>query len=251
MYPMVVGPPLIWFLPPWYVSAFMPEFADQYASMGDKAGDVAYLKYICTNVMPSSRCMVGLNVCNVRCNDVFLWIQKNRNAGIRDSPRQSIVRKNATIKKSWLLRHNNHHDGYHHYLDWFVSINSTSLEPIRHRNECWCIDWLPMLIPVLLGMWIRKTPDWAGLVNTQLWWLRFLHLVFRFQAEDIENPFGLETALTGRECRPLEGRSKLAAHVVFIRVVTSIILTFKRQRPNAVERVRKKLHQLFTNWNHR
>ncbi|MEF1215951.1 transporter, partial [Vibrio alginolyticus] len=50
---MIVGP-IIWFLPPWYVAAFMPDFAEQYGSVG---GDAAYLAFV-QNVMPAG--MVGL-----------------------------------------------------------------------------------------------------------------------------------------------------------------------------------------------
>ncbi len=103
-----------------------------------------------------------------------------------------------------------------------------------------------MLIPVLLGMWIRKTPDWAGWATLIVG--GFVSYIFgiSLQAEDIEHLFGLEQALTGREWGDLKVGLSLAAHVVF--TGGFFILTTKFYRGLSPER-EKEVEQLFTNWN--
>ncbi|MFA0588856.1 transporter, partial [Vibrio sp. 10N.222.51.B2] len=104
----------------------------------------------------------------------------------------------------------------------------------------------PMLIPVLLGMWIRKTPDWAGWSTLVVG--GFVSYIFgiSLQAEDIEHLFGMETALTGREWSDLKVGLSLAAHVVF--TGGYFMLTSRFYKGLSPER-EKEVDQLFTNWN--
>jgi Na+/proline symporter len=104
----------------------------------------------------------------------------------------------------------------------------------------------PMLIPVLLGMWVRKTPDWAGWATLVVG--GFVSYIFgiALTAEDIQNWFGLEQALTGREWSDLKVALSLAAHVVltggFFVATTAI---YKGRTPEREAEVEK----LFENWN--
>ncbi len=77
----------------------MPDFALEYASMGDKAGDAA-LPSIRTNIIAAG--MVGLLMSsNVRCNNVFygfgVWTRAQ--ASYMLNYYSPILRQNATQKE--------------------------------------------------------------------------------------------------------------------------------------------------------
>ncbi|CAK2706061.1 membrane hypothetical protein [Vibrio crassostreae] len=242
---MVVGP-LIWFLPPWYVSAFMPEFAEQYTSMGDKAGDAAYLAFV-QNVMPAG--MVGLLMSAMFAATMSSMDSGlNRNAGIFVMNFYSpILRKNATQKELVIVSKLTTI-----MMGVIIIAIGLFINSLRHLSlfdivmNVGALIGFPMLIPVLLGMWIRKTPDWAGWSTLVVG--GFVSYIFgiSLQAEDIENLFGLETALTGREWSDLKVGLSLAAHVVF--TGGYFIMTSRFYKGLTPER-EKEVDQLFTNWN--
>ncbi|MGC9404294.1 sodium:solute symporter family transporter [Vibrio genomosp. F10 str. 9ZC157] len=242
---MVVGP-LIWFLPPWYVSAFMPDFALQYASMGDKAGDAAYLAFV-QNVMPAG--MVGLLMSAMFAATMSSMDSGlNRNAGIfvmnfyspilrKDATQRElvIVSKVTTIAMGLLI------------ISIGLFINS-----LRHLSlfdivmNVGALIGFPMLIPVLLGMWIRKTPDWAGWSTLVVGGIVSYAFGISMQAGHIESLFGLEQELTGREWNDLKVGLSLAAHVLF--TGGYFMLTTRFYKGLSPER-EKEVEQLFINWN--
>ncbi|MEZ8604602.1 sodium:solute symporter family protein [Vibrio splendidus] len=242
---MVVGP-LIWFLPPWYVSAFMPDFALQYASMGDKAGDAAYLAFV-QNVMPAG--MVGLLMSAMFAATMSSMDSGlNRNAGIFVMNFYSpILRQNATQKELVIVSKLTTI-----MMGVIIIAIGLFINSLRHLSlfdivmNVGALIGFPMLIPVLLGMWIRKTPDWAGWSTLIVG--GFVSYIFgiSLQAEDIEHLFGMETALTGREWSDLKVGLSLAAHVVF--TGGYFILTSRFYKGLSPER-EKEVDQLFTNWN--
>ncbi|MFA0252847.1 transporter, partial [Vibrio sp. 10N.261.45.A4] len=72
----------------------------------------------------------------------------------------------------------------------------------------------PMLIPVLLGMWIRNTPDWAAWATLIVGGIVSFIFGISLDAHHVESFFGLEQALTAREWADLKVTLSLAAHVV-------------------------------------
>ncbi|KII75365.1 sodium:solute symporter family transporter [Vibrio renipiscarius] len=239
---MIVGP-VIWFLPPWYVAAFMPDFAEQYGSVGS---DAAYLAFV-QNVMPAG--MVGLLMSAMFAATMSSMDSGlNRNAGIfvmnfyspivRPHANQKelvIVSKVTTIMMGLII------------IGIGLFINS-----LRHLSlfdivlNVGALIGFPMLIPVLLGMWIRKTPDWAGWATLVVG--GFVSYIFgiSLQAQDIENFFNLEHALTVREWSDLKVGLSLAAHVVF--TGGFFVLTTRFYKGLSPER-EQEVAQLFENWN--
>ena len=239
---MIVGP-LIWFLPSWYVAAFMPDFADQYGSVG---GDAAYLAFV-QNVMPAG--MVGLLMSAMFAATMSSMDSGlNRNAGIFVMNFYSpIMRPHASQKELVVV------SKVTTIVMGFVIIGiGLFINSLRHLSlfdivlNVGALIGFPMLIPVLLGMWVRKTPDWAGwatlIVGGIVSWVFGISL----QAEDIENWFGLEQALTGREWSDLKVALSLAAHVVFTGgFFLATTLVYKGRTPEREAEVEK----LFENWN--
>ncbi|PMH40343.1 transporter [Vibrio sp. 10N.286.49.B3] len=242
---MVVGP-LIWFLPPWYVSAFMPEFAEQYASMGDKAGDAAYLAFV-QNVMPAG--MVGLLMSAMFAATMSSMDSGlNRNAGIFVMNFYSpIVRKQASQRELVVVSKLT-------TVAMGIIIISIGLfiNSLRHLSlfdivlNVGALIGFPMLIPVLLGMWIRKTPDWSAWATLVVG--GFVSYIFgiSLQAHHIESLFGLSQELTSREWADLKVGLSLAAHVFF--TGGFFLLTALVYKPLSEER-EKEVEALFTNWN--
>lgn len=242
---MIVGP-LIWFLPPWYVSAFMPDFAGQYASMGDKAGDAAYLAFV-QNIMPAG--MVGLLMSAMFAATMSSMDSGlNRNAGIfvmnfyspvvrpHASQRELVVvSKLTTIVMGFLI------------IAIGLFINS-----LRHLSlfdivlNVGALIGFPMLIPVLLGMWIRRTPDWAGWSTLIVGGIVSFIFGLSLQASDIEHLFGLDQSLTSREWADLKVGLSLAAHVIFTGGFFLLTTLFYRGLSPQRER---EVDQLFENWN--
>lgn len=210
---MIVGP-LIWFLPPWYVSAFMPDFAAQYASMGNKAGDAAYLALV-QNIMPAG--MVGLLMSAMFAATMSSMDSGlNRNAGIFVCNfYQPILRKNATQKELVMVSKLTTV-----MMGIIIIAIGLFINSLRHLSlfdivlNVGALIGFPMLIPVLLGMWVRKTPDWAGWATLIVGGVVSYVFGISLQASDIEHLFGLDQALTGREWADLKVGLSLAAHAV-------------------------------------
>ncbi|WP_261818096.1 sodium:solute symporter family transporter [Vibrio gallicus] len=242
---MVVGP-LIWFLPPWYVAAFMPDFAGQFASMGDKAGDAAYLAFV-QKVMPAG--MVGLLMSAMFAATMSSMDSGlNRNAGVfvmnfyspilRPQASQKelmIVSKITTVVLALII------------IGIGLFINS-----LRHLSlfdivlNVGALIGFPMLIPILLGMWIRKTPDWAGWVTLIVGGVVSYIFGLAITAHDIEHLFGLDQALTSREWSDLKVGLILGAHVIFTGgffVATTLFYKGLTQEREA------EVNRLFKNWN--
>ncbi|MDF9401101.1 transporter [Vibrio sp. 1180_3] len=242
---MIVGP-LIWFLPPWYVSAFMPDFASQYASMGNKAGDAAYLAFV-QNIMPAG--MVGLLMSAMFAATMSSMDSGlNRNAGIFVCNfYQPILRKNATQKELVMVSKLTTI-----MMGIIIIAIGLFINSLRHLSlfdivlNVGALIGFPMLIPVLLGMWVRKTPDWAGWTTLIIGGVVSYVFGISLQASDIEHLFGLDQALTGREWADLKVGLSLAAHVVL--TGGFFLLTTRFYKGLSPER-EKEVDQLFENWN--
>ncbi|MDE1319731.1 Na+:solute symporter [Vibrio aestuarianus] len=242
---MIVGP-LIWFLPPWYVSAFMPDFAAQYASMGNKAGDAAYLAFV-QNIMPAG--MVGLLMSAMFAATMSSMDSGlNRNAGIFVCNfYQPILRKNATQKELVMVSKLTTV-----MMGIIIIAIGLFINSLRHLSlfdivlNVGALIGFPMLIPVLLGMWVRKTPDWASWTTLIVGGVVSYVFGISLQASDIEHLFGLDQALTGREWADLKVGLSLAAHVVL--TGGFFLLTTRFYKGLSPER-EKEVDQLFENWN--
>ncbi|MFA0623236.1 transporter [Vibrio breoganii] len=242
---MIIGP-LIWFLPPWYMAAFQPDFAAQYASMGSKAGDAAYLAFV-QNVMPAG--MVGLLMSAMFAATMSSMDSGlNRNAGIFVMNFYSpIVRPHASQKE--LVAVSKVTTIVMGLIIIGIGLFINSLKHLSLFDIVLNIGALigfPMLIPILLGMWIRKTPDWAGWATLIVGGIVSYIFGIALTADDVQNVFGLEHALTAREWADLKVGLSLAAHVVFTGgfFIASTLL-YKGLSPEREAEV----EQLFVNWN--
>lgn len=242
---MIIGP-VIWFLPPWYVSAFMPDFADAYAIMGNKAGDAAYLAFV-QEVMPAG--MVGLLMSAMFAATMSSMDSGlNRNAGIFVRNFYSpILRQTATEKELMMVS-----KLATIAMGGFIIAIGIFINSLLHLSlfdivlNVGALIGFPMLIPVLLGMWIRNTPDWSGWSTLVVGGIVSYIFGVVLTAEYVEAILSLDQPLTEREWSDLKVSVSLVAHVVITAgYFMSTQLFFKGRSPQREAEV----HELFLDWN--
>lgn len=241
---MIVGP-IIWFLPPWYVNGFItdPVLVDQLATNAD----TAYLVFV-QAVMPAG--MVGLLMAAMFAATMSSMDSGlNRNAGIFIRNFYSpILRKNQASEKELMLA------SRLATLAMGIIIISIGLfiSSLKHLSlfdivlNIGALIGFPMLIPVLLGMWIRNTPDWSGWATLIVGGVVSYVFGIALTADDIQNIFNLDTPLTGREWADLKVGLSLGAHVV---ITGGFFLgTYFFFKPRDEER-QAEVDELFHDWN--
>ena len=241
---MIVGP-IIWFLPPWYVNGFItdPVLVDQLATNAD----TAYLVFV-QSVMPAG--MVGLLMAAMFAATMSSMDSGlNRNAGIFIRNFYSpILRKNQASEKELMLA------SRLATLAMGIIIISIGLfiSSLKHLSlfdivlNIGALIGFPMLIPVLLGMWIRNTPDWSGWATLIVGGVVSYVFGIALTADDIQNIFNLDTPLTGREWADLKVGLSLGAHVV---ITGGFFLgTYFFFKPRDEER-QAEVDELFHDWN--
>ena len=243
---MIVGP-VIWFLPPWYVNAFIPDFALAYDFMGNKAGDAAYLAFV-QQVMPAG--MVGLLMAAMFAATMSSMDSGlNRNAGIFIRNFYSpVIRKDQASEKELMLASRLATVA----MGIIIIAIGLFINSLKHLSlfdivlNIGALIGFPMLIPVLLGMWVRNTPDWSGWATLLVGGIVSYIFGIALTADDIQNIFSLDTPLTGREWNDLKVGLSLAAHVV---ITGGFFLgTYFFFKPRAEDR-QAEVDELFRDWN--
>lgn len=201
---MFVGP-IIWFIPDWFVAANFPDTSTWgLDSLGKSIKDATYFVFV-RNELPIG--MIGLMLsamfaATMSSMDAAL----NRNAGIfvknfykviinkdADEKRMMIVSKISTLVFGLLIV--------------FSGLFLNTLQGTSLFNMMMMIGTLvafPMLIPSLLGYFIKKTPDWSGWATILVGSAVSYFIAFVANAEMIQHVLGLAQPLTSREWGDLQ-----------------------------------------------
>jgi len=156
---------IVWFIPPWASATLYPNAADGYTQLGNKANDAVYLVFA-KNAMPVGTVgllMAGLFAASMSSMDSAL----NKNAGI-------FIR---SIYEPFLAKRNKHQsdDKKMVRLSQFISFISglgviaaalyfSSLKELSLFELMMSVSTMvqvPMMVPLLFGILIKKTPAWA------------------------------------------------------------------------------------------
>ena len=167
---MAVGS-IIWFIPPWASAILYPEAASAYPELGNKAADAIYLVFT-RNAMPVGMVgllLAGLFAASMSSMDSAL----NKNAGIivRSVYQPFLEKRGRQIDDKKLLR-----------LSMLISLVSGILVIamalfFKSLKELSLFDLMmslsamiqvPLLIPLIVGLFIKKTPKWASWVTVAL-----------------------------------------------------------------------------------
>lgn len=206
---------IIWFIPPWVTAIIYPDAAQAYPELGKKASDAVYLVFA-RNVMPTGTVgllMAGLFAATMSSMDSAL----NRNSGVFVRSFYSpIVRKGKADDKE-LLRAGQIVCIVNGILvilmaQFFNSLKHLSLFELMMQVAT--LLQSPILVPLFLGIIIRKTPKWAPWATVVFGMFVSWSVVQVFTPQYVASWFGVED-LTKREISELKVIITIAAHLFF------------------------------------
>ncbi|WP_165313759.1 sodium:solute symporter family protein [Vibrio ziniensis] len=210
---MMVFGAIIWFIPPWASAIMYPDAAAAYPNLGAKASDAVYLVFA-RETMPLGTVgllMAGLFAATMSSMDSAL----NRNSGIFvRSFYATIVRKGKANDKE-LLRAGQIACTINGILvilmaQFFSSLKHLSLFDLMMQVAT--LLQSPILVPLFLGILIRKTPKWAPWATVVFGMFVSWLVVNVFTPSYVANWFGIEE-LTRREAGEMKTMITIAAHL--------------------------------------
>lgn len=155
---------IIWFIPPWASAILYPDAAAAYPELGNKAADAVYLVFA-RNAMPVGTVgllLAGLFAASMSSMDSAL----NKNSGIfiRSIYQPYLMRRNKTVSDSYLLNMSKLLSFASGILVIFMALFFKSLKEFSLFDLMMSVSAMiqvPILIPLILGIFIKKTPSWA------------------------------------------------------------------------------------------
>lgn len=211
---MLIGP-VIWFMPAWYMAAFHGDTSTwEVMNMGNKIKEATFLVFV-KKTMPVG--MVGLMMSAMFAATMSSMDSAlNRNAGIFVKNFYSkFINKNADEKKELIV--GKAVTTIFGFLIIATGLFLNSLKDLSLFNAMMYVSTLisvPLLLPTLLGFFIKKTPDWAA------WGTLLVGLIVSYVAsviitpEMVQNLLGLEVPFTKREAADLTVVIGMVGHIV-------------------------------------
>lgn len=207
---------LVWFIPPWASAILYPDAAAAYPELGNKAGDAVYLVFA-RNAMPVGTVgllLAGLFAASMSSMDSAL----NKNAGIfvRSVYQPFLDKRNKAVSDQQLLNVSRLLSFISGILVIFMALFFKSLKELSLFDLMMSVSTMiqvPLLIPLIVGLFIRKTPRWAP------WATVLLGLFVSWFMKDVLTPqvfaswIGMNE-LTAREVVDMNLMLTLAAHIV-------------------------------------
>ena len=209
---MAVGS-LIWFIPPWASAILYPEAATQYAALGGKASDAVYLVFA-ENTMPAGT--VGLLVAGIFAATMSSMDSAlNRNSGIFvRSFWTPVVCKNKPGSEKSQLRVGQITCIVNGIIVILVAQLFANLKELSLFELMMTVSTLassPILVPLFMGMFIKKTPRWAA------WGTVVFGMFVSWLCVNVFTPAALGDLLgiefTGREASEMRNMIAIAAHL--------------------------------------
>lgn len=222
---------IIWFIPPWASAILYPDAASAYPELGNKAGDAIYLVFT-RNAMPQGTVgllLAGLFAASMSSMDSAL----NKNAGIFI---RSVYQPFAAKR--------GRQPGDDQLLNWsrmvslvsgliviamalfFKSLKELSLFDLMMSVSA--MVQVPLLIPLILGLFIKKTPQWAPWVTVLLGLFVSWFMQNVFTPQVFADLVGMQE-LTRREAGDVNLMLTLAAHVFITAGFFSLTPLFYRE----------------------
>jgi Na+/proline symporter len=206
---------LVWFIPPWASAILYPDAAAAYPELGNKAGDAVYLVFT-RNAMPLGTVgllLAGLFAASMSSMDSAL----NKNAGIfvRSVYQPFLDKRNRPADERHLLNVSRLLSFLSGIVVILMALYFKSLVELSLFDLMMSVSAMiqvPLLIPLIVGLLVKKTPHWAPWVTV------FLGLVVSWVMKEVLTPqvvgnwLGLSD-LTPREVADMNLMLTLAAHV--------------------------------------
>ena len=167
---MAVGS-IIWFIPPWASAILYPDAAAAYPELGNKASDAVYLVFA-RNAMPVGTVgllLAGLFAATMSSMDSAL----NKNSGIfvRSIYQPYLDKRHKTVSDKSLLNISRLLSFVSGILVIALALYFKSLKELSLFDLMMSLSAMiqvPILIPLILGLLVKKTPQWAPWVTVLL-----------------------------------------------------------------------------------
>ena len=192
---------IVWFIPPWVTATIYPDAHLEYSRLGNKAADTIYLVFV-RNAMPLGTVgllMAGLFAASMSSLDSAL----NKNAGIfvRSIYQPFLTKRNRNIDDNKLVGISKTVSlisglGIILAALFFASLQKLSLFELMMSVST--MVQVPMMVPLILGLFITKTPTWAPWATIAVGFLVSWLVMNVFTANVFAELFGI-TSLTDRE----------------------------------------------------
>ena len=155
---------IIWFIPPWASAILYPDAASAYPELGNKAADAIYLVFT-RNTMPIGTVgllFAGLFAASMSSMDSAL----NKNAGImvRSVYQPYLAKRGRTIDDKKLLRISMGLSLVSGIIVIGIALFFRSLKELSLFDLMMSLSSMiqvPLLIPLIVGVFVKKTPKWA------------------------------------------------------------------------------------------
>ncbi len=206
---------IIWFIPPWASAILYPDAASEYPELGKKAADAIYLVFT-RNTMPAGT--VGLLLCGLFAASMSSMDSAlNKNAGIlvRSVYQPFLAKRGRSIDDKKLLRTSMIISFVSGVIVILMALFFRSLKGYSLFDLMMSISSMiqvPLLIPLILGLLIKKTPSWAPWVTVILGLFLSWFMKEVFTPEIFAEMIGIEP-FTDREATDMNLILTLGAHV--------------------------------------
>lgn len=162
---------VIWFIPPWAAAILYPDAAAAYPELGNKAADAVYLVFA-RNAMPMGTVgllLAGLFAASMSSMDSAL----NKNAGIfvRSILQPALEKRGVILADARLVRLSKLLSLISGLLVILMALYFRSLRELSLFDLMMSLSAMvqvPILIPLILGVFVRRTPGWAPWVTVAL-----------------------------------------------------------------------------------
>lgn len=207
---------IVWFIPPWASAILYPDAASAYPDLGNKAADAVYLVFV-RNAMPVGTVgllLAGLFAASMSSMDSAL----NKNAGIfvRSVYQPLLAKKNRQADDKRLLQVSRIVSFVCGILVIIVALFFKSLKELSLFELMMSVSTMiqvPLLIPLIFGLIIKKTPNWAPWATVGLGLFVSWAVLNLLTPELIAAWLGLEQPFTRREAVDINLMLTIAAHV--------------------------------------
>jgi Na+/proline symporter len=208
---------IVWFIPPWVSAILYPDAAAAFPELGNKAADAVYLVFA-RNTMPIGTVgllLAGLFAATMSSMDSSL----NKNAGIfvRSIYQPLLARKNKKVDDKHLLQVSRVVSFACGILVISVALFFKSLKELSLFDLMMSLSTMiqvPLLIPLIFGLFIKKTPNWAPWVTVALGLFISWFMMNVLTPQVFANWLGLNE-LTRRESVDMNLMLTIAAHLIF------------------------------------
>jgi len=155
---------ILWFIPPWASAILYPDAAEAYPELGAKAADAVYLVFA-RNTMPVGTVgllLAGLFAASMSSMDSAL----NKNSGIfvRSIYQPFLAKKEKQVSDGHLLLISRLLSFLSGVLVISIALFFKSLKELSLFDLMMSVSSMvqvPILIPLILGILIKRTPSWA------------------------------------------------------------------------------------------